>query len=252
MTKEDKVKAFINDGGLVASMKARDDFFFPINKFVSMDENGLVRVLVGGKCPYSKTEIIRNVNTTRYVNAVLTPIVRSKFKFVKKLKPVLTTERDFVKVINDLGGRCVFVRDKFKRTKMEQYKEIMDFNPTIEGAFKFSEVKAKAMEDGSKEIELEDMVTRDELLKRYNFFWSMDNMTSFIGKDGNFIKGMKEIIKAASDNNLPYGYMVAYLDNKLYALRCLDNKLLKNHNLSLLKLIKYLMIDFMTMTISIK
>ena len=233
--KINQVKAFINEGDLERQIKAEDHCLFPITKFVSMDDDGMVRVVVGGKCPSCESSIVRNVQTRRYCIQVLTPVICSKFSFARSVKSVLTTDSDFVKVVEELGGRCMFVKESSKRTKMAQYKEIMDFNPTIDGAFKFTAVKPEVVEDGSKELELEDKVTRDELLKRYNFFWSMDEWTSLIGKDGSFITGMKEIVKAASDNNLPYGFMVAYIDNKVYALRCLDNNLLKNHKFITIK-----------------
>ena len=112
----------------------------------------------------------------------------------------------------------------------------MDFHPTIDSSFKFTEVKVEIVEANLEEIELEDKVTRMDLLKRYNFFWSLDDDTSIITKDGKFVKGMKEICEAASENNLPKGFKVCFCEDKFYALRCLDNNnLLKNHKFIIIK-----------------
>ena len=231
----DSVKVFINDGDLKTAVFAENSLFFPINKFVSMDEDGIVRVLVGGKCPSCGSNIVRNVQTTRYCDEVLTPIVCSKFSFVKSLKPVLTTDSDFVKVVEEMGGSCFFLHEEALRTKMNHYKEIMDFHPTIDSAFKFMEVKVEIVEANLEEIELEDKVTRMDLLKRYNFFWYLDDNTSLLTKDGRFVHGMQDIMEAAAGNNLPNGFMVCVCDDKLMALSCLNNNLLKNHKFIVIK-----------------
>ena len=219
-----EVKNFIDDGDMAKEIESIGSLVYPIIKFISMNTDGEVRVLIGGQCPACCARNLRNVCNIAYANDVMRKVIIPKFNFVINVMPVLTTDDDFVSVVNEAGYKCITLARNALRTKVEHRKQINDEHPEIDAAICMEQRRI----DSLREYAEHDNLTRTEMTRNYSYIWNLDDCTSIVTKHGKLAKGKWEILTVGMRNELPEGMVIFGMMNDKVGLRFIQTKQMAN------------------------
>ena len=97
---------YIDTGGLLELMKTQGRSVLTITRFESLNEHGIVRMFVCGRCAGCPAPHIRNICATQFCNSACDAI-QQRFNSVLRIIPVTTHDHDFERIANKHGGRVI-------------------------------------------------------------------------------------------------------------------------------------------------
>lgn len=193
-TKEEQLRNFIDNGYIVPFIHKKGMKKQSITCFVSMNESGTVRCLIGGKCPSCGAKHLRNTCNVEYAQEVIKPILKSEFPFVTDVIPVLTTDADFKSVSNSLGYKVKYLNENQKFSKFAHMKLMMDYFAHIDCTIK----QVILREDHEKEFDHEDEIMRMEFLRNYQIVYMVEDSMKVLVKGCKVAKGFLEVLGAGT------------------------------------------------------
>ena len=98
------LRAYVDDDGLKAYLTSEGYSTMPFVKYVSYNNDGVLRLLCCGACPGCPAPHIRNVCNIQFCQMVLSA-VKHKFSGLTGVMPVLTHDPDFRRIAESHGGR---------------------------------------------------------------------------------------------------------------------------------------------------
>jgi len=193
-----EIESYINNGNINVDIRNSNFSQMPIIKFVSFDHNGILKLLIAGKCPGCGSAHIRNVCNIRYCKEVIDPILKSKFLTFSLSVPVLTHDPDLESIVTRLGGNVFYpINNTDKVFLYHQKKFMLDYHPDVDAAVKMLSFK----NDRSRPIENNELVDMNQMVKNYNFIFYIGNCTKTVSTVGELLVGSQ--INDKKDSLLP-------------------------------------------------
>ena len=167
-------------------------------KFVSIDENNVLRVVLAGSCPNCECNHLRNTCNYMYVRDVMSPIIKMKYTRVKDVKPLYSFDNDIDMVISRLGGKITNPCADKKELFYYVQRFMFDDHPNVNGSVKFMDTKI----DNDSVYDMNQHVNRQDVCAKYTMYWLVERTTSFIDvSNGQLIQGVTNILK--NESKLP-------------------------------------------------
>ena len=131
-----QIQRFINNGDLRDECIRREFHPFPSMKFVSFDD-GVVRILLSGRCPTCECLHMRDVCIFNYNLTVTTPIIKDLFSMVQEIIAVSTTDEDFEVAVALAGGVVRYPYESNIEGSFYKVKQfILDLHPSFDTTYK--------------------------------------------------------------------------------------------------------------------
>ena len=192
------IQNYINNGNINIVIRNNNCSQMPIIKFVSFDRDGVLKVLIAGKCPSCGSKHIRNVCNVRYCKEVIDPILKSKFSTFSFSVPVLTHDPDLESIVTTLGGTLFYPVNHTTKLSFDQHEKFMlDFHPDVDAHVKMMSLK----NDRSRPYEPTELVDMNQMLKKYNFMFVILDSTKTVSTVGELLVGSQ--INEKKDSVLP-------------------------------------------------
>ena len=126
------LRSYVDDGGLQSYLLTEGYSSMPFVKYVSYNNDGVLRLLCCGACPGCPAAHIRNVCNVQFGQMVYA-VVKHKFSGLTGVMPVLTHDPDFQRIAEGAGGRIINTCDRHKKLPFSIQKQIMmDWHPDID------------------------------------------------------------------------------------------------------------------------
>ena len=140
----ENVKNFIDSGKLEKLMTKKGYVSSQSIKFIDIDKNCNLKILLFGKCALCEAPHIRNICNHAYNKECVEPTIKSVFKNIKTVIPLNTHERDFKDIVNNIGGTIKkTIKIEEKKDVMEMESLILGKHPDIDCIMKFMSPKKK-------------------------------------------------------------------------------------------------------------
>lgn len=184
------LKKYINDGNLSSAITTNNYPLMPIIKFISFDKNGHLQLLLAGKCPNCDAKHIRNTCNARYCSEVIDPIIKNKFNLYSYVTPLFTHASDFELQVNRCGGSINYTINPEEKLPFHELEhQMLDFHPDIDTHVKMMSGK----DNNAIPYSPNDIVSFNDIKKKYNFMFLMMKDSKLAIKDGQIITGDESI-----------------------------------------------------------
>ena len=118
------VRSYLNTNEFLADLMMESRPCFPIMKFASMNRNGVVRLLLGGRCIGCKCTHLRNVCNVQFITHIADPFLTERFNYVTRVVCVSTHDDDMQGIVERLGGRVEEILDVHQRKSFSTYRNL--------------------------------------------------------------------------------------------------------------------------------
>ena len=223
MWSSETIKDFVDNGNLSQCIYLQDFKSFPHIRFVSLNTATMVvSLLVCGQCPNCGKENLRNTCTTSFTKKVLSPILLSKFRDIRAVVPVLTTDSNLVPIISSVGGQISFPFRLSLPMRLSDLKLfLLASHPDIDTLMSVTLRKSNTSPSWSEN----EYISAIEYLQYYTPCWFIDtdskvfvNNQMYEGRDALFsvpIELLPEDIEFRT-NGLWLACNTSYFDQKKY------------------------------------
>jgi len=163
--------------------------------------DGVLRVLLGGDCPVCGASHMRNICNQKYINEVISHIMRRVFPIIQYVKVVRSTDADLEAIVWAENGRiltpyCSDVWISF----LSLNKFCLDLHPDIDGY-----IKTLTTVEGNGTVNRGE-ASRNDFTDRNYLCWTIMDSTCCILRDGEVLQGPSEIM--ANEDDLPHGVSI--------------------------------------------